>query len=135
MDSISLTLIIDNIPMLGVAPFPKEPFWMGTPSTTNKGALFPVMELSPLILIWEAVPGVPEMLAILKPATRPFNAWSGDMKVKFSNTSSPMVTVLATERCLSCVPIPVTITSSRAVLLSKLTLTVEDEPTSTDWLT
>ena len=62
------------MPMFGVAPYPKEPFEIGTPSITKSGELFPEIEPSPRILIEDAVPGLPEIVLIRNPATRPLRA-------------------------------------------------------------
>ena len=57
-----------------------------------------------------------------------------DVKAEFSIRSLFTVTILATDLDLSWDPIPVTTTSSNAVLLSRDTLTVDDVPTVIDWL-
>jgi hypothetical protein len=91
---------MERIPIPGVPP-PEidDPLDIGTPSITKSGELFPVIEPSPLILILEEFPGLQVIVAIRKPATRPFKAWSGDTNVKCSRPSSPTVTVLATDLC------------------------------------
>jgi len=50
--------------------------FIGTPSITYKGSFPAVMELTPLILISLAEPGVPELPLNTKPATLPCNTWS-----------------------------------------------------------
>jgi hypothetical protein len=96
-------LIIDKIPRPGFAPPPAEidPFETGTPSITKSGALFPVKEPSPRILIDVGLPGAPEIDATRKPATRPCKALVALVKAKPSITSSPITTVLDTDLCLS----------------------------------
>ena len=130
----SSPLIIDRIPSPGFAlpPADTDPFTIGTPSMTNRGELFPVRDPSPRIRIEVGLPGAPEMVATLKPATLPCKAFDGFVKASPSICSSPIVTTLETDLCLSTAPIPVTTTSSRAVLLSKLTLIVAEAPTSID---
>ena len=58
---------------LGLIAF-KEPV-KGTPSTTYKGLRFPFTEPNPLIRIVAELPGWPDELITLTPATSPAKAW------------------------------------------------------------
>ena len=58
---------------------------IGKPSTTNKGWLLPLMELTPLMVIAEDAPGTPDVLVTSTPATLPCKAL-----IKFSRCVSAM---------------------------------------------
>ena len=79
---------------------------------TNSGAFEQVIDPSPLILIEVGDPGVPELLTILKPATLPCKAATGEVVATPSISSEPITTVLLVDRFKFLVVIPVTTTSS-----------------------
>ena len=132
--SISLALIIERIPISRPVGPLIVPLLIACPSITKIGALLPVIDPSPRILICWFAPGVPETPTILKPETLPIRAWSGDETATPSIRSDPTTTEPDVNLFLSRDVIPVTTTSSRAVLLSNDTLTVDELPTVTFWL-
>ena len=51
-------------------------FWMGTPSTTHRGSLLPVMELIPRMRTLALSPGLPLTVVTFTPASLPCISWS-----------------------------------------------------------
>ena len=105
-------------------------FKYGTPSTTYKGSLLPLIVPKPLILIVAALPGCPDPFTTVTPATSPANACDmleTDFACKFSALTTVAVPVKA---CFVLVPYPTTTTSSKTLLSSTtiLALTVLDAP-------
>src|SRR5690606_21016557 len=102
----------------------------GTPLTTTRGWLFPVMEDPPRITIRVPLPGWLEVLEICTPATFPESALTKLLAALTPLMSSPSTCAVAYPRALFSVLIPraVTTTSARAWALSISTTDKVERP-------
>ena len=87
----------------------------GTPSTTQSGALEPVMLLEPLMVIFACVPGCPDRDLMLTPATSPCMSASTEEIALASNFSELSTATEPVMRFTEVWAYPVTTTWSSSV--------------------
>ena len=89
MFPIPFTKMLSNPPVASCSLLSDgESLCIGTPSTTQSGALVPVILLDPRIVILDCVPGCPERDLMLTPATSPCIRASTDDIALASNLSA-----------------------------------------------